>query len=575
MSRILVIEDEPQVIDTIIDILELEDHETFTADNGLQGVKTALEIKPDLIICDVMMPKMSGYDVLRVLRSESDTAATPFIFLTAKADRADLRYGMELGADDYLTKPFTPRELLQAIATRFARQGAVEKEYDHQLQAMASQLQSQLYIDPITDLPNRLTLGEQFNQAVKRYRPDEEPPKLLCITDIQIDRFATIRHNLDYQNTDELLQAFAQRLKANFRDDFIAHVSDAEFVIIFRPVRHKRELTDPIDDLLRDLATPFMIQEQKIFLSVSAGMTLYSRDGRSIGALLHNAQTAIEELEKQGGNGHQFFSSVMNVGKAPSFYLEAELRDAIAEQQLQVHYQPKVNLATQRIESCEALIRWQHPQEGLISPGRFLPMAEEVGLIDKIGEYVLERASKQVQEWNQQFQPPLSVAVNVSSRQFNRVDLRQRVLQALVDYGLAPEYLELELTESSLVQDFVVAKRRLDAFRHLGVSIAIDDFGTGYSSLKYLQQFNFDTLKIDRCFIHNIHQNVGNAAITKATIEMAHNLGLKVVAEGVEIREELEWLKAHNCDLIQGYYFSRPLTAEDFTALLRSDRASV
>ncbi|MGB0562129.1 MAG: putative bifunctional diguanylate cyclase/phosphodiesterase [Spirulinaceae cyanobacterium] len=574
MYKILVIEDDPLVIDNIIDILELEDYEVSTATNGFEGVEQALAQVPDLILCDVMMPQMNGYEVLRRLRAENPTATTPFIFLTAKADRSDQRHGMELGADDYLTKPFTPRELLQAIATRFAKKQALVEQYDDQLQMISARLQTQLYQDPITGLPNRLTLGDRFAAAVQTYRQDESRQQLLCITSLRIDRFTAIRHDLGYDATDQLLQGFTQRLQEHFSSVFIAQVGDAEFVLIFPLVRHKKELTEPIKAFQTELAAPFRVEDKRVFLSISAGLTLYPRDGKVLNQLLQHSQMAIAQVKRQGGNGYEFYSAVLSVGKTPTLYLEAELRDAIAQRQLQVHYQPKVSLQTHQIEGCEALVRWLHPQQGLVAPHRFLPLAEEAGLIDNLGEYVLERSCRQAKQWQGQFNRPLTMAVNVSSRQFNRVDLRQRVLQVLVDSGLAPEYLELELTESSLVQDFTVAKRRLESFRHLGIHIAIDDFGMGYSSLQYLQQFAFDTLKIDRCFIHQVDSNTGNAAITQATIAMAHHLDLKVVAEGVESPAELAWLKKQGCDLIQGYYFSPPVDAAAFGELLTKQAAA-
>ncbi|NEO86208.1 MAG: EAL domain-containing protein [Spirulina sp. SIO3F2] len=570
MHKILVIEDDPLVMDNVIDILELEDYDVLSAVNGLEGVQRALEHAPDVILCDVMMPLMNGYEVLRALRADEQTATTPFIFLTAKADRSDQRHGMELGANDYLTKPFTPRELLQAVTTRLQQQTAVAQKYQAQIQDISQKAQQQLYQDAITGLPNRLTLGDRFADAVTDYRQEPESNRLLCLASLRIDRFSSLQHDLGYGTTDQLLHAFAQRLKTRFSGHSIAQISDAEFVIIFKPLAHKKEVTTAIQAFQADLNRPFLIAQQRIFLAISAGLTLYPRDGRALRELLQHAQTAIAQVEKQGGNGCEFYSAILSVGKAPRLYLEAELREAIAQQQLHVQYQPKINLKTQKIESCEALVRWHHPKQGLVSPGRFLPLAEEVGLIDSIGEYVLAVAGQQMRQWQQEFGQPLQVAVNVSSRQFNRVDLRQRVLQILVESGLAPECLELELTESTLVSDFTVAKRRLEAFRHLGIKIAIDDFGTGYSSLQYLQQFEFDTLKIDRCFVQNIHQNKGNAAITQATIEMAHRLGLTVVAEGVENQAELEWLQTHHCDFMQGYYFSPPVNGSEFATLLTS-----
>jgi diguanylate cyclase (GGDEF)-like protein len=571
MSRILAIEDDPQVLDNIVDILELEDYDILTADNGRTGVEIALKERVDLIICDVMMPHLNGYEVLETLRSQGISKTVPFIFLTAKADRRDRRQGMELGADDYLTKPFTPQELLQAITARLSKHATLTQQYDEKLQEIAKQLYNRLYIEPITGLPNRLTLRKQFAKMVEIYNGKPQASTILGIVSTRIDRFDSIRRDLGYQQTDRLLQDFAGCLKQSFPEQFIAQIDNCNYVTLFPPVEHKRDLVQPILALQNRLAEPLIVNDKKIFLSTSAGIALYLRDGRNIAQLMSAAEAAIARVEQHRGYGYDFYSPIKHRQKAPTLHLEAELRDALEGEQLQVYYQPKVNLATQTIESCEALVRWQHPERGILLPHQFLPVAEEVGLIDDIGDFVLDEACCQVVAWQKEFNRPLTVAVNISGRQFDRAELRQRVLSVLVKSGLAAKDLELELTENSLIQDFAIAQRRLQAWRHLGVKIAIDDFGTGYSSLQYLQKFAFDTLKIDRCFVQDIDRNASNAAIVRATIEMSHHLGLQVVAEGVERKEEALYLQQNNCDLIQGFYFSPPLNNVGFRSLLQSN----
>ncbi|MBP0017037.1 MAG: EAL domain-containing protein [Cyanobacteria bacterium SBLK] len=568
MGKILVIEDDPQIQDSILDILELEDYEIVMANNGRTGVEIALKEQPELIVCDVMMPQMNGYEVLRILRSQTATATTPFIFLTAKADRTDLRQGMELGADDYLTKPFTPRELLQAVETCLAKRAALAREYDERLQRIAREAQNRLYIEPVTGLPNRLTLRRQFAKKVKVYESQPQGDALLGIVSLRIDRFESLRHDLGYQQSDRLLAEFARCLQENLPEQFIAQIEPRKYVILFPPVRHEQDLSEPIHNLQAFLEKPFFLNERKVCLSVSAGIALYPRDGRNIAQLMRAAETALARGESKGCT---FYRPAFRRGNADALNLEAELREAIAREQLQVHYQPKIHAVTHTIEGCEALVRWPHPEQGNIPPNCFVPLAEEVGLIDNIGEYVLERACWQLKQWQQYVSRSFTVAVNVSGRQFNRMELRQRVLKIVVDNGLVASNLELELSENSLVRDLATAQRRLDSFRHLGVKIAIDDFGTGYSSLQYLQQFEFDTLKIDRCFIQEIDRNASNGAIVRATIEMAHLLGVKVVAEGVERKEEMSYLQANHCDFIQGFYFSKPLPAEEFGLLLQSN----
>jgi EAL domain-containing protein (putative c-di-GMP-specific phosphodiesterase class I)/ActR/RegA family two-component response regulator len=397
MNNILVIEDEEVIRENILKLLKAEGFNVTGAENGIQGVSLAMSNLPDVILCDVMMPQLDGYGVLTALRSNSVTATVPFVFLTGKADRAQIRQGMELGADDYLTKPFTKAELVGAIASRLKKQKA---------------------------------LAEQYN-------------------------------------------------------------------------------------------------------------TLYSQ--------------SIEFMEDAGYKLEQIKKSFWR---------------ALEREEFQVYYQPQVNLQTGKIMSAEALVRWLHPERGLITPAEFIPAAEETGFIVALGEWVLQTACRQTKVWQNAGFLGLRVAVNLSSRQFYQPELSSRVAQILEASGLSASCLELELTESLMVQDAESAIASLKKLKALGVSISIDDFGTGYSSLSYLTQYPFDILKIDRCFISNITDGCSKAAIVKAIIEMAHSLCLEVIAEGVETEAEKDFLWRYKCDAMQGYLFSPPVPAADFEQLL-------
>lgn len=569
MTKILAIEDDPQVLDNICDILELEDYEIVTATNGRIGVETALKERPDLIICDVMMPYMNGYDVLRALREQQLTKTIPFIFLTAKADRIDLRHGMELGADDYLTKPFTPQELLQALLARLSKHEVLTRQCNQKIQEITQKLHDRLYIDPVTGLPNRLTLRKQFISLIEAYR-QQARGLIVGIASLRLDRFESIRQDLGYQQSDRLLKNIARCLQESFPKEFVAQIDNREYVVLFRPVPHKREIVSSILALRDRLREPFTIDTKKVFLSISAGIALFPRDGNNIATLMCNAEAALARVAEHQGNTYEFYSPIKHRTAAPKLNLEADLREALVQEQLQIHYQPQINAVTQAIESCEAVVCWQHPKRGLILPPRFFPLAEEVGLLDRIGEYILERACDRIVGWQKEFSRPLRVAVNISSQQFERAEMRHRIARILANSGLKPEDLELELAENFLIQDFTAAQRNLEAYRHLGVKIAIDSFGTGYSSLKYLQKFKVDTLKIDRGFIRNIDSNSSNAAIVQAILEMSHHLGLRVVAEGIETKEEAMYLQQNNCDFLQGSYCSAPIDATHFSVLLQS-----
>ncbi|MEG5039354.1 MULTISPECIES: EAL domain-containing response regulator [unclassified Microcoleus] len=396
MKKILVIEDEQLIRENILKLLKAEGFDVTGAENGAQGLYAAVSNVPDVIICDVMMPELDGYGVLVALRSNPVTATVPFVFLTGKADRSEMRQGMELGADDYLTKPFSKAELVGAISSRLKKQEAVAEQYN--------------------------TLRGQGSEFI--------------------------------QNTADKLEPIKTRLC-----------------------------------------------------------------------------------------------------------------NALEREEFQVYYQPQVNVQTGKIISAEALVRWLHPEKGLISPAEFIPAAEETGFIVPLGEWVLQTACRQMQVWqNAGF--PLRIAVNLSARQFRQPDLSSRVAQILAETGLEANSLELELTESLMVEDAESAIATLQHLKNLGVCISLDDFGTGYSSLSYLTQYPFDTLKIDRCFISKITDGCTNAAIVKAIIEMAHSLCLEVIAEGVETEAEKDFLWRYKCDMMQGYLFSPPLTAADFEQLL-------
>ncbi|HEY9741221.1 MAG TPA: EAL domain-containing protein [Coleofasciculaceae cyanobacterium] len=570
MKKILVIEDEEFVRENIVELLDAEGFEVIGAEDGRMGLNLAKAMVPDLILCDVMMPELDGYGVLTALRQDSILAAVPFIFLTAKAAKADLRQGMELGADDYLTKPFTRAELLGAIISRLKKQAAVQERYHTELQQAKEQLEYLIHNDSLTNLPNRLSLRDRFKQVQPT---DTDTEKLVGVLCLSLDRFNQINDNLGHIVGDLLIKAVAERLTACVgREDTVARLSADQFAIIVATIEHKKEVGNLAQTILEKLSETFALAGQEIFVTASIGIGLYPRDGAELEQLLNHANTAMAKAKQQGGDQYEFYTAAFNIGSSERLALQSSLRHALEREELQVYYQPLVNLKTGRIVGAEALVRWQHPERGLVSPDKFIPVAEETGLIMPIGEWVLHTACKQTKLWQTAGFSSLRVAINLSSRQFSQIDLRKQLVQILMETGLDPKYIELELTESMLVQNTEVAIRRLNALKALGVEIAIDDFGTGYSSLSYLQQFPFDILKIDRCFIRNITENANNAAITKAIIAMAKSLNLKLIAEGVETEAELSFVYQQQCDGMQGFLFSRPVPAQEFEQLLKAGK---
>ncbi|MGE5658526.1 MAG: putative bifunctional diguanylate cyclase/phosphodiesterase [Actinomycetota bacterium] len=591
MKKILVIEDEAPIRDNISELLKAEEFEVLGAEDGAVGVKLAIEHLPDLILCDVMMPILDGYGVLSQLRQNPLTATIPFIFLTSLADRSHLRMGMELGADDYLAKPCTANELLKAIVIRLEKQFKLQERYTatqtqllESLQVAEERLRHLLYYDSLTNLPNRLSLRDRFQQILTASNlKTVSPPvlgsylqssSLLSILYLGFDRFNRINDSWGYESGDLILKAAAERIVAQVGTELstVAYLNADEFAIILAPVESKKAVGAVAQNILNTLSQPFALGSREVFITASIGIALCPRDGRELETLLRQTYKAMKYAKQQGGNRYEFYQPIFHVDTTDQLALEVDLRRALDREEFQLHYQPQVELKTGRIVSAEALLRWHHSERGIVSPAKFIPIAEETGLIESIGEWVLNTACQQIKAWQSAGLTSLRVAVNLSGRQFNQIDIRQRLVRILMDKGIGPEFIELELTESILVENVEVAIRRLKAFKDIGLKIAIDDFGTGYSSLSYLQQFPFDILKIDQCFVRDINKNAKNTAITAAIIQMAHQMNIKAIAEGVETEAELNFLREHHCDAIQGYLFSRPLPTVEFEKLVGSGR---
>lgn len=564
MTLILVIEDEEIVRANILELLESESFKAIGAENGREGVELASLHLPDLIISDVMMPELDGYGVLKALRATPETARIPFIFLTAKADRWDWRQGMELGADDYLTKPCTPDELLRAIATRLERQRAAVARYTKAIEHTESQLHRLIYYDRLTNLPNRLSLRERFDRISDR-------GEQIAVMVLGLDRFNRINHSLGHAWGDELLKAVVQRLrKCLGSQDLLVHLGAEKFAIVrVGPVGAQAEMAQV---LLLCINRPFTLEGREIFLTASIGIGC-GGGGEDLEKFLQGARRALGKAQQQGGNQYQFYTPDMDGDFSETLALETDLRYAIAREELVVHYQPKVNLKDGSIVGAEALLRWQHPERGRVSPAKFIPIAEETGMIVPIGQWVLQRACQDVKYWQTLGFPDLRVAVNLSARQLMEPTLSENLVAVLEETGLDPKYLELELTESIIVSNATMVQKTLKSWQKLGIKIAMDDFGTGYSGFNYLQVLPFDILKIDRSFFQNITgPDDRNISLVKTIIQMAHKLQMQVIAEGVERTAELELLCKYDCDEIQGYLFSPPLPAPAFQEMIVSGK---
>jgi diguanylate cyclase (GGDEF)-like protein len=431
----------------------------------------------------------------------------------------------------------------------------------------SAQIEHLAYYDGLTGLPNRELFIDRLGLALVQAHRDS---RKLAVLFLDLDRFKLINDSLGHSVGDELLRAMGKRVHAVVREgDTVARLGGDEFTLLLPGVHNASEAARVAHKLLEAVRAPFQLQGREVYVTTSIGISLYPDDGLDAESLIRNADIAMYRAKEQGRDRFQLYAPAMNAQAEERLGLEHGLRKALAQEQLVLHYQPIIEVATGRIHGTEALLRWRHPDLGLVPPDDFIELAEMTGLITPMGPWILEEACARTRAWQRGTRYYFSVAVNLSARQFLERDLVAQVKRALRRSGLEGRYLELEITESVAMQGAENTLRTLTELKALGVRISIDDFGTGYSSLAYLKRFPIDTLKIDHSFVSDIGIDANDAAIASAVIAMAHGLGLRVVAEGVEREEQLDFLRRQRCDHYQGYLFSRPLAADEFHALLR------
>jgi diguanylate cyclase (GGDEF)-like protein/PAS domain S-box-containing protein len=419
--------------------------------------------------------------------------------------------------------------------------------------------------DPLTGLPNRTYFHDSVRRQIARTRRGDRQFALLLL---DLDRFKGINDVLGHHYGDQLLKAVSQRLRGAVRDtDIVARLGGDEFAILQTEIARTEDAVTLAKKIIEALQAPFSVDGQEIATTTSVGITIHPTDGVDVDVLLKNADLAMYQAKAQGRNTWSVFASDMDTLAREAIILEADLRQALAREQFLLNYQPQINLRTGRISGAEALLRWRRPGSGLVRPADFLPLAEENGLIVPINEWVLIQACTQAKAWQTAGYPFERIAVNLSPVQFRKQDIRQHVIDALEKTGLDPRCLELELTESILMQNPEAAADDLRFLQNLGVTFSIDDFGVGYSSLAYVKNLPVDRLKIDQGFIRNVNEDPNDAAIVRAIINLGHSLDLEVIAEGVETAEQLAFVRNEGCDEVQGYYFSPPVPAEDFVFL--------
>jgi len=684
---LLVVDDDIVIRGMLIKALQKQNFDVIDAPNGAEGLELFRNYRPDMVLLDVLMPVMNGFETCQVMRELDPERTVPIIMLTGLDDITSVDRSFDAGATDFITKPvnwslfsqrvryalksremdfelrksrhrvnhalkvamlgywdwdlkngriifppnvldmlcierkpsLTLQEFIDYVpyedrdrvrhafddarnrGTRFVLEhrlsGADGRErYVYQqcevimdddktpryvlgviqditaLKRAEDMILHQAYHDLLTDLPNQALFKERLTHAIK---VAEHAHHQVAVVALDIDRFQLINDSLGHDIGNELLLAFAGFLRGFIHEgDTVARVSGNEFAILLESPASTDEITSVLGSLNQALkANTFELAEQKVTVSLSLGVATYPDDEMDAGGLILCANAAMRKAKSLGGDQEHFYTHDMNRRMDDRLRMESDLRMAIERNELELFYQPQVDAQTRNIVASEALVRWRHKEHGLVPPIRFIPLAEETGLIQPLGRYVLEQAIKQTAQWNI-CGYPLSVGINLSARQFMQADLVEQIKCLIEQYKIDPQHIDLEITETIVMQDADNSINKMHQLKELGVKLSMDDFGTGYSSLSYLHQFPLDVLKIDRSFVKDITGNEEDGAIARAVIAMAHSMKLKVIAEGVETQKQYDFLHAHGCEVIQGYLISRPVPAGEFDVLLKESHKS-
>jgi predicted signal transduction protein with EAL and GGDEF domain len=563
--------------------LERAGYEVLAVEDGLSAVGFLSNPDgPRLALLDWVMPGHDGPTVCRMTRTRYDQPYIYIILLTSKESKEDMVAGFEAGADDYLTKPCDPVELK-------ARLRAGER-----ILQLQDKLVHDARHDPLTQLPNRALYLEKLSQCMQQAKRSSDYKFAVLFVDI--DHFKDVNDNFGHAVGDQLIVQVSKKLTSSIRQvspeqplanlegsmrllgsDILARFGGDEFAILLDNIR---DVSDPVrvaERIQQKFASAMLISGHELLASASIGIAVSASGYSAAGDMLRDADTAMYRAKALGKSRYEICDPAMHRRAVGRLNLENDLRKAIERDELRVHYQPIVSLRDCSISGFEALVRWQRTDTGLAMPGEFISVAEDTGLILSIGNWVLREACRQMRDWHLQFptEPPFTVAVNVSAKQFAHPGLIGQVDQILRETSLDPRSLELELTESIAMREVERTIGVLDKLKAVGVRVSIDDFGTGYSSLSYLHRFRSDTLKIDRSFISQMGQRSESSQIVQAIITLAHNMGMEVVAEGVETAEQSSQLKSFACEYAQGYFFSKPIDSEGVVQVLRRSSGSV
>ena len=599
--KILLVDDIADNLRILSETLSDSNYKIYCAKNGVTALKAVTKIIPDLILLDIKMPDLNGYEVCQRLKADTKTKDIPVIFVSALDDIWDKVRAFEVGGVDYITKPFQPEEVLIRVKNHLALQSAREevcqlnqvleqkvKKRTIELEAMNEKLTQEIserqkiqkklvhdaLHDDLTGLPNRTLLTERIDFLLQHTK--RNPDYLFAVLFIDLDRFKTINDSLGHFVGDQLLIAIAKLLPEFLREsDTLARLGGDEFIIVLDDIHDVRDAIQVSKRIKNRLSLPFTVEDQTIFTGTSIGIALSSTGYQNCSQILRDADIAMYRAKEKGKARYEVFDQAMYIETLKSLEIEHNLRLALKNKEFSLYYQPIIALKNNSLVGFEAFLRWQHPQQGLISPVDFIPIAEDTGLILSIGDWVLSEACHQLAKWQKQFATKLEVAdlkinVNVASKQLQDPEFIQKLDQLLLKTGLNPSCLRLEITEGVLVDSEQNTNNTLVEIKKRQIKLSIDDFGTGYSSLSYLHRLPIDNLKIDRAFIESINTESENFEIIRTIIALAHTLGMDTVAEGVEILEQVTQLQALGCKYAQGYLFAKPLTPEAIELMLRS-----
>ncbi len=565
-ATVMMVDDEPITLDVVQAYLEDAGYRKFvTVSEPAKAMELVASENPDVVLLDIMMPGVSGFDILAAIRAEPKFRHMPVIVLTSSTDSETKVKALELGATDLLAKPVDASELVLRMRNTLAAKAYLDR--------LAS-------YDRLTGLYNRQMFGEHVDWTLRLAQRHGKSGALLHIN---VDHFRKVNEALGPALGDEFLQAVARRLEQGARgSDSLARIAGDtgtprlsrlggdEFAVLLVEVDRTESVNTVARRFLMQMSEAFNVGGHEVFVTCSVGIAVFPDDGMDRDTLSQHASVALKSAKQQGGNTHCFYSSELNARSLQRLSLNTALHNAAANGEFRLFYQPKIDTRTRALAGAEALLRWRHPERGFVSPGEFIPLAEESGLILELGAWVLGEACRQITAWQTARLAAPPIAVNISGRQFAQKNFLSTLEALLKRTAIDTRYLQLEITESIMMGDIESNIHTLEGLKALGLKISLDDFGTGYSSLSYLRRFPLDELKIDQSFVRDIcAPGKGNSSpIVIAIIAMARALELKVVAEGVERQAEADFLREQGCDQWQGYFFGKPMPAADFTKLL-------